>query len=433
MLDPVTLTLVEAAAGIREGRFTSEQLTRCYLERIRAHESRIRAWAYLDVDRAMDAAKEADRAPRRGPLHGIPVGVKDVIHTKGMPTEMGSPIFKGFVPRHSAACVERLQQVGAFVQGKTVTTELANRYPGPTANPWNPEFTPGGSSSGSAAAVAAGFTAAALGTQTRGSVIRPAAYCGVVGFKPSFGLIPTTGVYPQSGTLDHVGTLTRSVADAALLAACLSGQDQLGSLGDLPEPPRVAAVRTPVWDLADEHQRRLFDANCATLRKAGAKVEEVVLEDSFGGFDAAIRVLHLSEMAHNFRDLLIKYPEKLSVHLRELCVRGAGHAAVEYLAARDLREELQEALRKLFLRFDAIVTPPANGEAPRSLTSTGDASFCAIWTMCGVPSIVIPTGTGPNGLPMGLQIVCGYLQDRQALEVAKWCAERLRFQKPLPF
>jgi Asp-tRNA(Asn)/Glu-tRNA(Gln) amidotransferase A subunit family amidase len=433
MLDLATLTLVEAAAGIREGRFTSEQLTLRYLERIRAHEPRIRAWAYLDVDRAVDAARAADRAPRRGPLHGIPIGIKDVIYTKGMPTEMGSPIFKGFVPEYSAACVERLEQAGAFVQGKTVTTELANRHPGLTANPWNPEFTPGGSSSGSAAAVAACFTAATLGTQTRGSVIRPAAFCGVVGFKPSLGVIPTAGVYPQSGTLDHVGTLTRTVEDAGLLAACLSGDDQLAALGDLPEPPRVAAVRTPVWDFADEHQRQLFDANCALLRKVGAKVEDVALGDPFIGADAATRVLQLAEMAHNFRDLLIEHPEKLSPELRGLCARGKSHTAVEYLAARDLREELRKALREIFLGFDAIVTPPATGEAPRSLKSTGDASFCTIWTLCGVPSIVIPTGMGPNDLPMGLQVVCDYPQDRRTLEVAKWCAERVPFEGRLPF
>ena len=208
---------------------------------------------------------------------------------------------------------------------------------------------------------------------------------------------------------------------------------QLGNLGNLPGPPRVAAVRTPVWDLADEHQRRLFEANCATLRKAGANVEDVVLGASFIGANAAIRVLQLSEMAHNFRDLLIKHPEKLSAELRELCARGESYTAVEYLAAGDLREELRRGLQEIFLRFDAIVTPPATGEAPRSLKSTGDASFCAIWTLCGVPSIVIPTGMGPNGLPMGLQVVCDYLQDRRTLEVAKWCAERVPFERRLPF
>jgi Asp-tRNA(Asn)/Glu-tRNA(Gln) amidotransferase A subunit family amidase len=449
--DLARLTLSEAASGIRRGLFSAEQLTARYLERIRQHDSRIHAWAFLDASRALDEARKADDAVRAGPplgaLHGIPIGIKDIIYTKGMPTRMGSPIFADFVPEYSAACVERLHAAGAFVQGKTVTTEFANQHPGRTTNPWNPEFTPGGSSSGSAAAVAADFTAAALGSQTRGSTIRPAVYCGVVGYKPSFGLISRFGMYTQSATLDHVGVLTRSVDDAGLLVACLASHDardpgsltdaaahaDLAELGDLREPPRIAAVRSPLWSTADEAQQLLFKANCRALRERGAKIEEVDLPAAFNGANDATRLIQLAEMAHNYRELMAASAAQMSAALRALCERGLGHSAVEYLAARDLRERLRKALGELFEGFDAIVTPPATGEAPRALKSTGDAGFCAIWTLCGVPSVAFPAGTGPSGLPMGLQVVGAYLEDRRALQVAKWCMRCLPFTARLGY
>ena len=441
-------TLTEAVGAMRGGRLSSEALTAGYLERSRRHDARIRAWAFLDPERALAQARKADAALRAGAaagaLHGAPIAIKDIIYTRGVPTGMGSPIFEGFVPAYSAACVEALERAGAFVQGKTVTTELANRHPGPTANPWNTAFTPGGSSSGSAAAVAAGFTAAALGSQTRGSVIRPAVYCGVVGYKPSFGLVSRFGLYPQSETLDHVGVLTRSVEDAALLVACLAGHDprdpgslaeapahpDFAQLGELHKPPRLAAVRTPAWSAADEAQQRLFESNCAALRKAGASVVPVELPGPFDQAIGATRVLQLSEMARNYRDLPA---ERLSAGLRDLCEQGRRYSAGDYRDARELRERLREALPRVLEGFDAIVTPPATGEPPRSLESTGDARFCAIWTLCGVPSVAFPTGTGPNGLPMGLQVVGGYLDDRRALQVAKWCMRHLPFDCQLGF
>lgn len=443
-MDLGRLTLCEAADRIRRGLFSAEQLTAFYLDRVRRHEVRIRAWAFLDADRALDAARKADAAMRTGaslgPLHGIPLGIKDIIYTKGLPTGMGSSIFAGFVPEYSAACVEQLERAGAFVQGKTVTTEFANRHPGPTTNPWNSEFTPGGSSSGSAAAVAAGFTAAALGSQTRGSVIRPAVYCGVVGYKPSFGLVSRFGMYPQSETLDHVGVLTHSVDDAGLLVSCLAGHDardpgslpearahaDLAELGELPEPPRIAVVRSPAWSKADETQRALFEANCAVLRAAGARVEALELPEPFAGALDATVVFQLAEMARNYRSLPA---ERLSPTLRELCEQGRRYSAVDYLEARALRERLRPALQRVLEGFDAIVTPPATGEAPRGLKATGDASFCAIWTLCGVPSVAFPTAAGPNDLPMGLQVVGGYLDDRRALRVAKWCMRQLPFDR----
>ena len=444
--DLADLSLCEAASAIRAGRISAEQLMMRYVERIRLYEPRIHAWAFHNADRALEEARKADRALRAGeslgPLHGVAVAFKDIIYTKGIPTRMGSPIFGDFVPEYSAACVERLEQAGAIVHGKTVTTEFANVHPGPTTNPWNIEFTPGGSSSGSAAAVAARFTGAALGSQTRGSIIRPAVFCGVVGYKPSFGAISRFGMYPQSWTLDHVGIISRSVDDAALLAACLVGHDardrgsvrettllqKVAELDDLAAPPRLASVRSPLWSTASQPQQRLFEANCRALRQRGAHMEDVDLPDAFNASNEVCRLIQLAEMAHSYREHVAGSLSRLSAGLRALCERGARYTAMEYMAALELRERLRRELASFFARFDAIVTPPAAGEAPRTLASTGDAAFCALWSLCGVPSVAFPTGIGPNGLPMGLQVVGPYLEDRRALQVAKWCQQNLPFE-----
>jgi Asp-tRNA(Asn)/Glu-tRNA(Gln) amidotransferase A subunit family amidase len=446
LADLARLSLREAAAGIRDRAFSATALASGYLVRIRAHEARIHAWTWLDEDRVLAAARQADETLRRGQacgaLHGIPIGIKDIIHTRGIPTRMGSPIFADFVPARSASCIERLERAGGYVQGKTVTTEFANQRPGPTTNPWNGDFTPGGSSSGSAAAVAAGFTAAGIGSQTLGSTIRPAAYCGVVGFKPSFGVISRAGVNPLSATLDHVGVLTRSVDDAGLLVACLAGRDSLDpdtlddervpsgldALQELATPPRLAAMRSPAWDRADAAQRALFDANCRALGAAGARVETVELPADFSEVDEAARSIQVAEIAHNFRSFDANARERMSASFRALVELGEKCSALDYLAALATRAALRKSLDDLLGAYDAIVTPPASGEAPRTLAATGDPAFCTLWTLCGLPSVTIPTGIGPQGMPMGLQIVGGYLEDRRTLQVARWCAGLL----PMP-
>ena len=446
--DLADLRLGEAARGIRDGRFSAEALTHAYLTRIRQHDSRIHAWAWLDADRALERARAADRelseGRLRGPLHGIPIGVKDVIHTRGIPTCMGSPIFADFVPTSSAGCLERLERAGAFVLGKTATTEFANQHPAATTNPWNAGFSPGGSSSGSAAAVAAGMTAAALGTQTRGSIIRPAVYCGIVGFKPTFGLVSRLGVHQLSWTLDHVGVLARSVADAGLVAAVLAGHDVrdpaslpdallpegLDELDPLSHPPRLVAVRSPAWELADAVQQSLFATNCDALRAAGAEVEVVELPEAFDRANDAARTIQLAEIGRNFAALHAAHASRMSATFRLLCEQGMQVAALDYLEALDVRAALRARLADLLhaLGADAIVTPPATGEAPATLASTGDAAFCTIWTLCGVPSVAFPTALGPHGLPMGLQVVGAELADRRTLEVAQWCRRALPFE-----
>jgi Asp-tRNA(Asn)/Glu-tRNA(Gln) amidotransferase A subunit family amidase len=387
------LTLTAAAASIRNGAFTALTLATRYRERILAHEGRIHAWAWFDEDRFLVEARRTDAELRQerkpGALHGVPIGVKDIIHTRGIPTRMGSPIFSDFVPERSAGCVDRLERAGGYVQGKTVTTEFALQHPGPTTNPWNSDFTPGGSSSGSAAAVASGFTAAAIGSQTLGSTIRPAAYCGIVGYKPSFGVVPRTGVNRLSGTLDHVGVFTRSVDDAGLLVSCLAGHDPLdrGSLSDkrmptgldelddLAAPPRIAAVRSPAWDRADEFQRALFDANCAALRAAGASVEAVELPAVFNRADEAARTIQMAEVAYEFRTFDEHARARMSAKFRALIERGEQCSAFDYLGALELRTAMLDSLAESQSGYDAIVTPPATGEAPRTLAATGDPAF----------------------------------------------------------
>jgi len=447
---PFKLSLADAARAIRNGYLTAEEVTRSCLERITLKDREILAWEWIDARAAVAHAKRADELVHLrgalGRLHGIPIGVKDIIYTKGIPTAMGSPIFRDFIPSYSAACVEKLESAGAFVMGKTVTTEFANQKPGKTRNPWNPRFTPGGSSSGSAAAVAAGFVFGALGSQTRGSTIRPAVYCGIVGYKPSFGVVSRFGMNPLSTTLDHVGILTRTVDDAALMASCMAGHDRRdsGSIRDeeLPEnlcdvaplekPPRLAAVRSPVWSTAESSQRELFAANQDVLRKAGAALEQVELPAIFEAAIDVTRAIHLSEIAHNYGPLMKQHSEQVSARFAEFYNQGLRYSAAEYLDALGKREELRRTLQSLLAEYDAIITPPATGEPPRTLDFTGDANFCTIWTLCGVPCVSFPTGLGPNGLPMGMQVVGGYLNDRAMLRVGKWCMDRLPLTASLP-
>jgi Asp-tRNA(Asn)/Glu-tRNA(Gln) amidotransferase A subunit family amidase len=451
LVDLGRLTLVRAAAGIREGTFSAEALAMRYLQRIREHDKRIHAWAWLDPERVLKFARLADAELRagylRGPLHGIPLGVKDIFETAGIPTRMGSPIFSDFVPQLSASCVLRLEQSGAYVQGKTVTTEFATQQPGPTANPWNVGRTPGGSSSGSAAAVAAGFTCGAIGTQTRGSLIRPAAYCGIVGFKPSYGLISRKGVHELSLTLDHVGVLARDIADAGLLVAVMAHEDQsakptlgiatlidrLKQIKPVEQPPRLAAIRSPVWETAEPSQQALFVANCRNLAAVGARVDDIKLPASFGAAGEITRAIQAFEIARKFRQLKFSSGELMSAKFRELCDTGERITEASYKEALLLRGGLCKELADLLGEFDAIVTPPATGEAPESLASTGDPTFSSIWTLCGLPCVSFPSGMGPSSMPMGLQVVGAFLDDARTLEIAAWCSRSLPFLHHIRF
>ena len=428
-----TLSLIEIVRGIESRRFTSEEYTRALLARIASLDEEIQAWVWLKPEEAIKAARLSDRPLHSGGipglLQGVPLGVKDIFATAGVPTQMGSPAFAGHIPDKSARVIERLEARGGFVMGKTVTTECAFLHPGKTRNPWNPAHTPGGSSSGSAAAVAAGFVPAAIGTQTNGSVIRPAAFCGIVGFKPSQGIIPIEGALTFSHTLDQPGLFTRHVEDAAWLAAALSCEDPKLSptISKCSAPPLLAAVKTPVWDQAGDDAKRNFQENIQILLKAGARIEEVELPERFGHAHRAIRTIMSVEAAFNLEELQRKQAPLLSSTLNDFIAEGTNTGAVVYLKALKLRLTLQEELDRFLEKFDAIITPPTTGEAPETLEQTGNPTFCSIWSLCGVPAITIPVGFGPRGLPLGLQITGRWGNDEQLLSVARWCEGQLSF------
>jgi Asp-tRNA(Asn)/Glu-tRNA(Gln) amidotransferase A subunit family amidase len=428
-------SLTEAAAEIRDGRISSAELVTDCLARIDEVEPQVQAWAHLDRDHALAQAKALDlqRAEGRptGPLHGVPIGIKDIFDTSDYPTEFGSPLWAGRTPRRDAAAVARLRSAGAVIMGKTVTTEYAYFHPGKTRNPHDPERTPGGSSSGSAAAVAAHMVPGAIGSQTNGSVIRPAAFCGVVGFKPTHGLIPRTGALLLSRTLDHVGLFARTVEDIALLAETLVGYDPEDpdtrpvarppfaavAASEPPLPPRFAFVKSPVWEHAEPVTREAFAELVDVLGEAASEVE---LGASFGrAIDLQKTVMEV-EMAHNFHRDYEQGRDRLSERLRRLIERGREYRAVEYTGAVAGIAPLNEGLDQIFDEYDAILTPAAPGEAPRGLEATGNPIFCTLWTYLGTPAITLPLLRSEAGLPLGVQLVARRGNDARLLRTARW-------------
>ena len=443
MTNAAVASAPKAGAGVldllrlfRQDQAAADRYAATCLEKAKAVELRLKAFEYLP----------ADLQRRPGPLSGIPVAIKDIIATSDMPTTNGSPVYKGHVPNADAWIVERLKNLGATIFGKTVSTEFAWRHPGPTVNPWNVEHTPGGSSSGSAAAVAAGLVPLALGSQTLGSVIRPAAFNGIIGFKPSYGAIPRIGVHPLSPSLDHVGFFARRVDDVALALSLLSGTsdgDQHGrplpafqvdiDRGIEPLPrPRLAVVRFQKWSRAEPEQQKVFDAAIENLRAAGATSEELELAELDQANWPAINTILASEGAAIFENLVARNPDRTSDPLKALVATGKAITATDYLAAKAQQEQRRNALAADIKGFDAILTLPAFGEAPRGLHYTGDAEYCAPWTFLGAPAVTLPAGFGKNGLPLGIQIVGDFRNDFRVLQIAKWVEAALHFDPGLP-
>ncbi|MDZ4339752.1 MAG: amidase, partial [candidate division NC10 bacterium] len=369
-----------------------------------------------------------------GPLHGVPVGVKDIFDTADMPTEYGSVLYAGRTPSRDSAAVAMLRAAGAVIIGKTVTTEFATQAPGKTRNPHDPDHTPGGSSSGSAAAVAAGLVPLAIGSQTNGSVIRPAAFCGVLGFKPTHGLIPRHGMLRLSGTLDHVGLFARTVGDLALLAGQLVGYDERDpdtrpraripfievAAEEPPLPPMFAFVKTPHWERADEETKEAFGE---LIEHLGDRVEEVELFPSAAEVWQWHQTIMEAEMAANLEREWDKGRDRLSESLRAQLERGREVRALDYQRAVARIRPIHESFVELFeQRYDAILTPAAPGTAPKDLTSTGDPSFCTLWTLCGMPAVSLPLLQGANGLPLGVQLVGPRDGDARLLRTARWLA-----------
>lgn len=440
MTDLTQVSAAEAAEAIRTGRIASEELVRACLDRVRDLEERIGAWAYLDPEHALSQARARDLERKEGralgPLHGIPVGVKDIFDTLDMPTEDGTVLHAGRQPTEDATAVALLRQAGAVIMGKTVTTELAVFSPGKTRNPHDPERTPGGSSSGSAAAVAAGMVPLAIGTQTNGSVIRPASYCGVYGFKPTYGLIPRHRVLQQSRPLDQVGVFARSVGDAALVAEPLIGFDDRDpdtrprarpglvetAAEEPPFPPRLAFVKTPMWERAEEDTKAAF---AELVEHLGEHVQEFELPGAFDDAVAWHRTIMEADLARSFEREYARGKDNLSSTLCEMIERGQQVLAVEYNRAVGQIPVLNRLLDGIFEWHDAILTPATTGEAPRGLQSTGSPIFCTIWTFCGLPALSLPLLQGAHGMPIGAQLVGPRGDDARLLRTALWLARFL--------
>ena len=426
---------------IRDGIISSEQLVEACLARIREVDGQVQAWAFLDANHALAQARAADawRLEGRptGPLHGVPVGVKDIFDTADMPTENGSVLHAGRTPSRDATVVAMLRAAGAVIMGKTVTTEFAFLTPGKTRNPHNPEHTPGGSSSGSAAAVAAEMVPLALGSQTNGSTIRPAAYCGVIGFKPTHGLISRRGVLTLSRTLDHVGLFARTIEDIALLAEQLVGYDERDldtrpraripfvavTAEEPPLPPMFAFVKTPYWERVDEDTKEGF---AELIEQLGEQVEEIELLPSAIDAWELHRTIMEAEMAANLEREWDKGRDRLSEQLRAQLERGRNVRAIDYQRALSRIAPIHDSFVELFEQcYDAILTPAATGAAPRGLSSTGDPVFCTLWTLCGMPAISLPLLQSENGLPLGVQLVGPRDGDARLLRTARWLAARV--------
>jgi Asp-tRNA(Asn)/Glu-tRNA(Gln) amidotransferase A subunit family amidase len=432
-------TATQAAAEIARGVMSAEEYTSACLKRIEAVEGEVQAFIHLDPEHALAQARALDERRRSGqpigPLHGIPVGIKDIFDTVDYKTECGSPLHKGRQPARDCAAVARLRAAGAVIIGKTVTTEFAYFHPGKTRNPRDLTRTPGGSSSGSAAAVAAGMVPLAIGSQTNGSVIRPAAFCGVFGVKPSHGLISRSGALVLSLALDHVGVFARSIADFALMLDVLAGYDaedpdsRLSASPEFritvaeksPTPPRLAFVRTPVWDKADAETRAALDA---LVKRLGDTVKTVDLPEFFAAAWADQRVIMYTDMAHNFGALVERGGDASSKQLRDLVAEGSQTSAFRYLAARDGALHYRAGLIDILKDYDAILTPSAPGVAPKGM-ATGDPMFNTLWTLSGLPAITLPLLTGEGGMPIGVQLVGAFGDDARLLRTANWLNEKL--------
>lgn len=435
----VLLTAVDLAAKIRNGELRCEEVMAAHLAHIAEREPEIGAWTHLDPAYAMEQARNADRVRGSGrpvgALHGVPFGAKDIYDSADMPTENGSVLFAGRRTTEDASILRQFREAGAILTGKTVTTEFAVYHPGKTRNPRNVEHTPGGSSSGSAAAVAANMVPLALGTQTNGSVLRPASFCGVYGYKPSFGLTSRTGILTQSPPLDTPGIFARSLEDIALAADFMTAYDPADknmrprsrgghydvALEKPPLPPLFAFVKSPVWDRASTDTQEAFGELAETL---GATCEEVELPPVFGSAIEWHSQIMLADLAKNFGGLAEKAGDKMSDRLRSMIDDGRRVLAVDYNRACDNREILYEMLKRVFERYSAIITPVTLGPAPRGLEATGDPIFCTLWTYLGVPALSLPL-LEIDDMPVGVQLVGLRNDDARLMRTARWLISKL--------
>ena len=419
------LSASEAAAAINAGKLTSEALVSACLERVAQREGEVQAWAHIDPRYALEQARQRDRETPKSRLHGIPVGVKDVIDTCDMPTEYGSPIYRGHRPVCDAACVAQVRELGGVILGKTVSTEFATRHPNKTRNPRNIAHTPGGSSSGSAAAVADCMVPIAFGTQTSSSIIRPAAFCGVIGYKPSFNLINRAGLKFLAESMDTIGSLTRSVPDAALLVEALSGMPPTSFEAVATLRPRVGFCRTPYWNEADSPTHAVLEAAARHLAAAGASVSEVVLDDEFGTLAQTQIEISSYEFFRALTHERTRRPDLISESLTARIAAGGKVTRAQYEAGVSRTERCRRRVADLFRDYDVLLAPSAPGEAPRGLERTGEPIFGLMWTLLLLPCMTLPCGTGPNGLPLGIQLVARHGGDAALFIAGEWTRRTL--------
>jgi Asp-tRNA(Asn)/Glu-tRNA(Gln) amidotransferase A subunit family amidase len=441
MTDLNLLSAAEASRSLRNGEISAEDLARDCLDRINDVDDTVQAWTSLNADYVMDQARQTDEHRRSGapigPLHGLPIGIKDIFDTKDYPTQYGTPLHAGRKTSSDATVVAKLRQAGAIIMGKTVTTEFAVLSPtGKTTNPHDPKRTPGGSSSGSAAAVAAGMVPLAVGTQTNGSVIRPASYCGVVGYKPTYGLVSRHRVLRTSRNLDQIGVFARSIEDAAMIGEAIIGFDALDADTSLapppdlvakttqqpPMPPRYAYIKGPSWSQCDDTTHEAF----ADLADAmGDRVEEVDLGSVYEESLNWHRMVMDADMAKNLSDDYLRGADQISPVLCEMIERGRKVHAIDYNLAVDRIAMFAKAFTDMFEEFDAIITPAATGEAPVGLDSTGNPACATLWTFAGMPAMTVPVLQGPSGMPLGVQVVAARGDDARLFRNASWFSTHL--------
>ena len=449
MTEPFDLTVVEAAAQVRERRLSPVTLMESVLSRASAVEPSLKVWATLDPEAALDAARRSERELERtgpqGPLHGIPVGIKDIYYTKGVRTTAGSPILADFVPDYDATTVSLLKKAGAIIMGKTVTTQFACGDPPPTRNPWNAAHTPGGSSSGSAVGVAARIFPASLGSQTGGSVLRPASYNGVVGLKPTFGRVSRYGVMPVAWSLDTMGCFTRTVEDAALMLNVLAGhdpKDPTSSTRPVPDyhkaigyrkpPPHIGLMGTFFYERANDEMRRHTDDVARRLGQAGATVEEVSVPTDFDTLQAAHRVVMTVEAATVHHSDFSARPDDYAPNVRGVIEAGMLTPAVTYVQAQRIRQRFSRDMEEAIRGFDILLMSTTDSPAPRDLNTTGNFMYQSPWTSCGFPTISLPSELSESGLPLGIQLASAPFAEETLLATAQWCEGVLTFRSRPP-
>ncbi len=429
--------LLQACMQIEQGLLKAEDYLAQCVDRADQVEPELRAFT------VRASLKELCQQSAPGPMSGIPVAVKDIIATKDFVTTNGSPIYKDCVPSEDAEIVKKIRNLGGVIFGKTVTTEFAWRHAGATTNPWNSAHSPGGSSSGSAAAVASGIVPLSLGSQTAGSIIRPASYCGVVGYKASFGAVPRKGVHPVSDSLDHIGFFTRSVADARyafnlLRNTDITEKDAVVIPETIARPlsevlknrkPRIALLKTPFDELLSPEQIETVNHAATLLKKSGAYIEEITLPPFYWDGIEALSVLMACEAAVVHENHLEMFPDLLGLEIKELIAKGKAHSIKDYQEAKKLQVNLRNSIAEYFEDFDAILAAPATGEAPKGLSFTGNPIFCSLWTFIGTPAIALPVGKSSNGLPLGIQLICNYKEDEKLLNMADFAEECFKVRK----